>query len=164
MFGACDQMFEACDQMFEALCQMFGAPPANVRSSASNRSRELRTSTFHRVAAGPVGERAPSRPLAHQKPFPDQTMTSHGDAVRVLFRRLFEPALTHPLKGGDDQHLRENPALSEGAHNVSSRGPFASAARPCPVRRYFWCRLCGFSGMVYSIIRSARSLRTTLLS
>lgn len=138
--------------------------PANVRSSASNRSRELRTSTLHRVAAGTVEERAPARPLAHQKPFLDQAARSHGDVMRVLCRHLVEPALTHPLKGDDDQHLRENPTLAEGAHNASPWGPFASAARPCPVRRYFWCRLCGFSGMVYSIIRSARSLRTTLLS
>ena len=95
----CIQMFGACDQMFEALCQMFEAPPANVRSSASNRSQDLRTSTFHRVAARTVGERAPARPLAHQKPFLDRAARSHGDVVRMLFRRVFDLLwLMHPRK------------------------------------------------------------------
>jgi len=61
------------------------------------------------VAAGTVGERAPARPLAHQKLFPDRAAKSHGDVVRVLFRHLYEPAFAHPPEEGDDQHLRENP-------------------------------------------------------
>lgn len=91
--------------------------PANVRSSASNRSQELRTSTRHRVTARTVGERAPARPLAHQKPFPDRAVKSHGDVVRVLCRHLVEPAFTHPPEEGDDQHLRENPTLTDATHH-----------------------------------------------
>jgi len=91
--------------------------PGKCRSSASNRSRELRTSTRHRVTAGTVGERAPARSLAHQKPFPDRAVKSHGDVVQVLCRHLVEPAFTHPPEEGDDQHLRENPTLTDATHH-----------------------------------------------
>ena len=56
-----------------------------------------------------VGERALSRPLTHQKPFPDRAAKSHVDVVRMLFCHLFEPAFTHPPEEGDDQHLLKTP-------------------------------------------------------
>ena len=91
----CIQMFGACDQMFEAFWQMFGAPRQMFGARLRTDPRSSEHFTLHRVAAGTVIERAPARPLAHQKPFLDQAVKSHGDVVRVLFRHLFEPAVIH---------------------------------------------------------------------
>ena len=149
----------------------------SVQQSSTRRGRTSRTTGESGAAPGvpnihpPIGWR-PGReenvllpePSRIRRPFSARPRRTTAMSCGCAFCHLFQPVFTHPPKGGDDPLLRETLTLVAGAHGASPPEPFASAAWPCPVRRYFWCRLLGFSGMVYSIVRSARSWRTTLLS
>ena len=65
----------------------------------------------------------------------------------------------------DHAQLRAEFPFADRAHDVAlPRVEAATAALPWSVSRYFWRRLRGRSGRVYSIILSATSRRTTLLS